>query len=743
MKTDRHFKLNGLPYLIILVFVLFPASVSAAPSSISCNLSHFDGVVLGESFSVFGSISPTPGEPNAFVTIEFMPTTGSPITRTTNADVNGDFYYDVECGIISHTGEWLVRTSWEGDQLLDPDTSGPAPLSAYQADSLLTVDVSSPVVVIGNQVTISGKFTPIPDCGADLSGLSITVYIEGQGETYPHNVLTDSSGNFILQTYSGLDLLGQWYLSAEFEETYNYAGSWIDYIFVRVVESIGYAVIAVGSESTNPELLEAHTKTANNVYTHLVNRGFALSLGYSDPLDNIKYLNPYDVSQTGEDPYTDSYKETIRRLFVSDLPVEPSWAFQKMSAARGPLYVILTGPGSINEFHLTDTETITSQELNTWMEDLENDLSAAGIEDDIVIIVGSDHSGSLVDELSKTGRVVVTSSAYNEVSYQGSVEPVVDAARDGDLFISNLFNYLGNGWNLKNSFQKAVERTETFTHSNATVIQYPWFDNAVQHPLLDDDGDNVGTNDFSTSDGNQSWQILGADMGVDIVQIDPDNFGSIPVIPLSPTENSALMWAQVIDDPANQPNAASVWAAIRTPGIVLPNAAEPSIVSLIEMPLIWSDANSRYEAVYAGFTDSGKYTIFYYVKNTNGVISPFERSFVYKSKVGNNPPAPFSLTYPSQEVTLDCMGSKGFDWEDSVDPDDDAINYTFELRQGSWANGVTVFRKGEIGKSVFILTPDNYQLMDVLPYTWRVFAVDRNGAETPSEVWSFHSDAMN
>ncbi|GEM_PF-3624126 len=38
----------------------------------------------------------------------------------------------------------------------------------------------------------------------------------------------------------------------------------------------------------------------------------------------------------------------------------------------------------------------------------------------------------------------------------------------------------------------------------------------------------------------------------------------------------------------------------------------------------------RYEANYAGFNVSGKYTLFFYVQEKTGLISSFKKAFLYK-----------------------------------------------------------------------------------------------------------------
>ena len=63
----------------------------------------------------------------------------------------------------------------------------------------------------------------------------------------------------------------------------------------------GYAILAVGSV-TDQEGLDAHTLTADNIYKHLINRHFGIEHDQTDPLDHVKYYNPYR-KHTGVDNF--------------------------------------------------------------------------------------------------------------------------------------------------------------------------------------------------------------------------------------------------------------------------------------------------------------------------------------------------------------------------------------------------------------------------------------------------------
>ncbi|ETR67059.1 MAG: hypothetical protein OMM_05343 [Candidatus Magnetoglobus multicellularis str. Araruama] len=103
-------------------------------------------------------------------------------------------------------------------------------------------------------------------------------------------------------------------------------------IFVN--QNAGYAILAVGAVSADidgiHEGLDFHTFTADNIYKHLIHRGFGVYDNLQDSLNHIQFLNPYR-NHTGMDPLkiegsdkTPSYKEALEYVITQ-------WAEPKKS----------------------------------------------------------------------------------------------------------------------------------------------------------------------------------------------------------------------------------------------------------------------------------------------------------------------------------------------------------------------------------------------------------------------------
>jgi hypothetical protein len=404
----------------------------------------------------------------------------------------------------------------------------------------------------------------------------------------------------------------------------------------------GYAILAVDSIKGN-EGIEAHTLAANTVYTHLINRGFALVKTddrWDDPLDHIKYFNPYGPLQPGEDDFVAqglSYTGALRDALTE-------WTPAKMKTIPGPLFVILIDHGSPETFYLTGEQPLTAQVLKGWLDTLQK--NAEGImwknpktgktgPPPIVVILGACYSGSFIDDISAPGRIVMTASAPDEPSYRGPNNPYSNV-RDGEFFTSALFNGLAAGLSLKAGFEKAVVQTETHTDSGSgnSSPDYPG-DTAKQHPLLDDNGDKKGSNLLSAgSDGVAAEDILLGTGAVETGTSTVTDAGSVPETPpaLDISVSLATLWAKVSE---STPGKSEVWVEIRKPGMILESEdSNQQTVDLESVALAWNAEESRYEANYENFTEPGKYSLFFYAKGENSIISPFIRKFLYKAKSG-------------------------------------------------------------------------------------------------------------
>jgi len=259
----------------------------------------------------------------------------------------------------------------------------------------------------------------------------------------------------------------------------------------------GYAIIALGD--TDVADTGGYTLTVNNVYQRLIDRNFSLIEDPQDPLDHIKYFHPGTDDQIGEDDISQngtlSYKEALQEAIAV-------WALNKMKRIPGPLYLLLTGKSDTpGIFRLTPDDTVSASELNDWLESLESAMDEEDIHQPIVIVLGFDYSGGFIDDLSQSGRIVVTSTNATELSFQG---PYASSDVGGDFFIDALFSQWARddqdtNLDLNAAFEIAVRQTEEYTDIGSIYDFYPYFDTASQHPLFDDNGDHLGNNDLNPS----------------------------------------------------------------------------------------------------------------------------------------------------------------------------------------------------------------------------------------------------
>ena len=459
---------------------------------------------------------------------------------------------------------------------------------------------------------------------------------------------------------SGFNLKGTYTLYASFGGSGLLAASDSPSLPLLVGASAGYAIIIEGKIKPNPDPYPngepSHNKTANRIYQRLKARGFAD--------DNIYYFNY--LTQPGVDGKP--LKAVIQYAIEE-------WALPRMNGMPAPLYVIMVDHGSEDAFHIDngnantneDNDTINPTDLNTWLTTLESGLNAEALLEKRVVIIGSCYSGSFIDELSQSpaegngGRVIVTSSADDEVSYKGPMEG--DNIRSGEFFMEELFTRLERGYTLRNAFEEATEATEVFTRrggDEANAIA-PYYDGAVQHPMLDDNGDTQGSNalgDDPTDDGTESEGLVlgvGVEYNQNSAATPADITEVIGTMYLDSATSSAMLWARVNHDDEVD---VAPWIEIRTPSMVLDpqQGSNQQDLTLSKIPLslnqgVWEKDPSLANPP-TSFTESGKYEVYYFVRdNDTKKLSPMKRSVVYKDSQGNlNYPDTFNLTAPANAI---------------------------------------------------------------------------------------------
>ena len=450
------------------------------PSTITCDLAE-TSITLGDPLRVSGQITPTPAKTEEPVNVVLTPPVGPAVYQTTRTNLLGQFQYDIACDDIYRAGTWSVYASWSGDADLEEATSNPQTLEVSKAQSTVTLDVASPIKT-GEAVDISVLFVPEPNCGADLSDIPIFLDILDPDNTSVFSKPLDpynTNGRFMLEQYPGFNAPGEWTVRVSFAGTPAYeALSDPVSVKVTVLETAGYAILINGKIGSEEGLAE-HNKTLKFVYNKLRIRGL-------EP-DDIQYLSPYYLS----DPEVDG--PPTRDAIQNAITV---WARDKMNTKPANLYIVMVDHGEVDQFFISP-DTITPYDLKVWLGTLEAALAGTPAENqETIVILGFCYAGSFIDELSGTRRVIIASADADELSFRG---PVGDkGVHDGEFFVTQLFTALPSGKPIKWLFEKATQATEKYSGSGKPGSNGPpYFDKARQHPLLDDNGDGVGSNDLS------------------------------------------------------------------------------------------------------------------------------------------------------------------------------------------------------------------------------------------------------
>ena len=699
------------------------------PTKITCELSK-SSMTFGELLTISGLITPSPDEAGKGVSIELIPPDGETVYKATLANINGEFEHTLVCGDIHRAGTWTVGTSWAGSGPYGGAISEYKTLEVSKAETRVTLDVTSQAIKLGDLVSISGKFTPLPDCGNDLENIPLTIVISGPGGSDSLNVSTnDKWGHFLLEDYAGFNKLGEWSVQVNFAGNHSFLSANSDSLDVNVVETAGYAVIIQGKIS-NEEGLASHNKTTNAVYKQLRNRGLSH--------DDIMYFN-YDTTQQDENNV----------FIVDDVPSRDGtrlaitqWGRDKMNDKPANLCVVMVDHGLEDVFYI-HPDTITSAELDSWLDTLQGTLTGQATNQEIITILGFCRSGSFIDNLSGNHRVNIASAASGESSYKGPLDE--DGIREGEYFINEFFKSVSLGKTIKQNFQEAVVLTEAFTSSDsADSTNAPYFDKALQHPLLDDNGDGVGTNllsDQATGDGALSQNLI-----IGVSSITGNDPGDVQVTQVTGpvflglgTNSVSLLWATVDDNTRLR----TIWVEVKPP---LYNPLDQGGSEQVEMGLaktygVYNASTERYEwSNLGGFSNSGTYQILYFAKDDQTEnVSPLKVSTVYKAKAGNTPPNPFDLVDPGNGATT--LTQLIFDWEDTTDPSGDLLSYTVLLSEddNTFSNPI---RKDGLAYSTCLVTADD-GLTDLSTYYWKVQAIDEYGAIRETGVRVFHTNNIN
>lgn len=372
-------------------------------------------------------------------------------------------------------------------------------------------------------------------------------------------------------------------------------------VFRKVSQPANAKAIIVPGGGPYPgnALWDATRMVANFVYQVLRAQGFTPQ--------NIYYLSP----ETGLDLNNDG---------IPDVDAEPTnanleWAIKVWAADAGSVTIVLADHGGGGNFRMNETEILTADDLDAWLDQLQQTMPGK-----VIVAYDACESGSSLAGLKPPSppggivigedppaRIVITSTSPGEGA---------QFAAQGSLSFSNHFwiNIL-NGLNVNQAFLLARDAVRKTTGNG-------------QNALLDDNGNGIGNEPGdgllaeATYIGNGNGLAGGAPT---IAAVSGDQVIS---------GNTATLFASGVTD---SDGIARVWAVILPPGYSQPSADNP----VQEYPTIDLEPETAggdyYEVTWDGFQFDGTYQIAIYARDrmlntSQGYLTTVSVSLVQKRR---------------------------------------------------------------------------------------------------------------
>ncbi|RLT32717.1 MAG: hypothetical protein DWI57_18185, partial [Chloroflexi bacterium] len=343
----------------------------------------------------------------------------------------------------------------------------------------------------------------------------------------------------------------------------------------RVADSKGVVIIIAGHNET--------FGLQTNIYNS-TNRAYRIfkSAGYTD--DDIFYLAPVaqDPDKNGTANEVDATATPAK--FQEAITV---WAKTRVDADK-PLFIYMMDHGLADKFCVTGcagANSITPEEMDTWLRQLETDSGVT----EVTVVYEACVSGSFVnrasviDSISKPGRVIITSTGFDNNAY---------ASAQGAYFSDAFFSCVADSGNLKACFDQGKAAVAT------TGVK--------QTPFLDDNGDGVFDERDGTVAVNRQVTRFFSSVRPVISSVDAQKNGA-----------DGLLTATVAEG-AEQTEL--VWAAVYGPTF-----AEPGTVTLnLEVPVVRLEPVAGQPGTFSinytnGFADPGEYRIVFYAQDRLGL----------------------------------------------------------------------------------------------------------------------------
>ena len=463
--------------------------------------------------------------------------------------------------------------------------------------SIITISAEPDTINISESVTISGNIIPAH------SAIVTLTFTPPAGTTIEQPVLSTISGAY--RVVFPANEVGTWLVNATWAGDADHAGNTSETVSFNVVSTetdVGYAIIIAGRNDAG--LSQPYIDlTANNTYRTLLKRGFTP--------ERICYLNPSAEQDADDDGISDV--DMISSLTNVSYAIN-TWAEGNVGVDI-PLLIYMADHGGSDMFLVNGAANIlTASDLNDHLDQLTADTGCH----DIVVVYEACSSGSFVDDLSATGRIIVTSTGID-----------ADAGIDntGAFFSKYFFKGISDGKTIKEAFEDASNAPEITAYSQLLVSS----GSPPQTPLLDDNGDTTGHAMplAGTGDGSlAASRYIGTQQGA--LDFPPTITGVIQNQKVAVDANVDI-WAVVVDDSVIE----DVYATIIEPSYNISGADDTLFeMNTTTLHLEDPDADGNYTALFT-LTESGNYTVILHATDSKGNIASPKQCIITSTALGD------------------------------------------------------------------------------------------------------------
>ncbi|GMW00723.1 MAG: hypothetical protein AMXMBFR84_18600 [Candidatus Hydrogenedentota bacterium] len=413
-----------------------------------------------------------------------------------------------------------------------------------------------------------------PHTGASYRGMDVdaagNLYITGTGEDKLYKYAPDGTlittigetgtdpGQFSFPRDVIVDAIGHVYvLDTEAARVQEFSP-------VAAVANNKAVIVAGGGPYAGNRLWDATVATARIAHEALLYRGFTH--------DSIRLLSP-DANGVNVDA------EATRANIQEALTV---WAGQSpTSDPIDDVVVYMVDHGGVDKFRINENELLFDTDLVAWLSALQSQISGK-----IYLVYDACESGSLLQNLANSGRVIMTSTTPGEQAYFVS---------GGALSFSNHFwMQILNGDPLGPAFSRARDAVEI----------------SFQKAQLDADGNGTPNEPGDLTALQSAFLGSGVPQGITDPVIDTvGGDGTISGV------NDGVIWADFTDDSGIN----RVWAVI-TPPTYEQQSSTIAVTELATVELL-PDGTGRWEGTYLDFVTPGDYTVDIYASNRAGQIA--------------------------------------------------------------------------------------------------------------------------